>query len=343
MKQMNPVFSQEYFTPPANHTQFSGDWVSVRNDDPISNYLTTHLWMQKNRPTKWQVARLSPAVYVYQEKITGWVVAAKFYVEKTGADAEKHAAREHQYTQLAWKNSFPKDEFRVVKPLGLTNGTLFIEYVSGLTLEDKIAIRRSKPGELRKSIEKLGKFLAVLHTESQQKPSKPDFGGAADYGYKVVDNLSKHGVLQNNPIATNSLGRLIEKWAAKKRMWEFELVQIHGDATTTNFIFNSTGNGVAIDWERSKFDDPAADIGRLAAEIMNSIDRHGGSYAEAQDFVKILFDSYNQRLPHNWNPTELGERARFYQAISTLRIARNGWLSRKDRMALVILAFSLLT
>jgi aminoglycoside phosphotransferase (APT) family kinase protein len=324
------------------HPQFAGDWVPVCNDDPTFHYLTTHLWKQANQPAKWQVSRLSPAVYVYQEKISGWAVVAKFYIEKTGADAERHAAREHQYTQLAWEISFPEDEFRVVQPLGLTNGTLFIEYVSGLTLEDKIAIRRSEPRALKESLEKLGKFLAVLHMGSQQKSGKPDFGHAADYGYKVVDNLSKHGVLQNNPIATNSLGKLIEKWAANQRMWAFELVQIHGDATTTNFIFPSIGNGVAIDWERSKFDDPAADLGRIAAEITHSIDRHGGSFAEAQDFVKILIDAYNKNLPHDWNATDLGERTRFYQAISTLRIARNGWLSRKDRLALGILAFSLL-
>jgi thiamine kinase-like enzyme len=343
MMQKHPVFPQDYFTPPVYHPQFVGDWVPVLNDDPTFHYLVTQLWKKTDQPAKWQVARLSPAVYVYQEQITGWAVAAKFYVEKTGGDAERHAAREHHYTQLAWENSFPKNEFRVVQPLGLSSGTLFIEYVSGITLEDKIAIRRSKPRGLRNGLEKLGNFLAVLHTGSLQKPGKPDFGQAADYGYKVVDNLNKHGVLQNNPFAVNSLGKLIEKWATKQLMWDFKLAQIHGDATTTNFIFPSIGNGVAIDWERSKFDDPAADIGRLAAEIMHSIDRHGGSFAEAQDFIKILMDSYYQSLPHGWNPTELSERARFYQAISTLRIARNGWLSRKDRMSLIILAFSLLT
>jgi hypothetical protein len=36
------------------------------------------------------------------------------------------------------------------------------------------------------------------------------------------------------------------------------------------------------------------------------------------------------------------ERARFYQASSTLRIARNGWLSRLERSALVVEGMALL-
>jgi hypothetical protein len=36
------------------------------------------------------------------------------------------------------------------------------------------------------------------------------------------------------------------------------------------------------------------------------------------------------------------ERARFYRASSTLRIARNGWLSRPERSALVLEATALL-
>lgn len=36
------------------------------------------------------------------------------------------------------------------------------------------------------------------------------------------------------------------------------------------------------------------------------------------------------------------ERARFYRASGTLRIARNGWLSRLERSALVVEAMALL-
>ena len=37
------------------------------------------------------------------------------------------------------------------------------------------------------------------------------------------------------------------------------------------------------------------------------------------------------------------KRARFFQASSTLRIARNGWVSRLDRMGLVAQALALLS
>ena len=81
--------------------------------------------------------------------------------------------------------------------------------------------------------------------------------------------------------------------------------------------------------------DPASDMGRLMAEVTHSIHQHGGSVREAQPFIRHLADTYGQALPAGWNVDALIERSRFYRASSTLRIARNGWVSRLDRTALV--------
>ena len=54
-------------------------------------------------------------------------------------------------------------------------------------------------------------------------------------------------------------------------------------------------------------------------------------------------DGIEIALNSNWNTELLVYRARFYQATSTLRIARNGWLSRLDRLALILQAFALLS
>jgi len=79
------------------------------------------------------------------------------------------------------------------------------------------------------------------------------------------------------------------------------------------------------------------------AEVGHSVDQHGGSVAEAQPFVQGVFQSYLEVMPSIQDVGSFGERTRFYQALSTLRIARNGWVSRLDRTALVAQAFALLT
>jgi aminoglycoside phosphotransferase (APT) family kinase protein len=330
--------------PPVPHTDIpTSDWFSLPNSDPITNYLISNLWDLPEQPEGWQAVRLSPAAYIFREQTTGWAIVAKFHSVKTGVDAERHAAREYQYVRQAWEVGIAENGMRAVRPLSLWRGAIFLKYVDGLTLEDKIAIRRSQPGELSRILENVGKFFASFHAGSLQHETRQDFGQAADYAYKLVDNLARHGVIQNNPIVQNGFECVIEKWAANPIMWDFELTQTHGDPTSTNFIFPPDGEGVVIDWERSKYDDPAADLGRLIAEIMHSIDRYGGNSAEAFFLTQHLADTYINALPPNWYTKALLRRSQFYQATSTLRIARNGWLSRKDRMALVMQALSLLS
>ncbi len=319
------------------------NWFSLTHADPVTDHLTDVLWDREVAPESWTAARLSPAAYIYREKGTGWKVVAKFHAVKKGKDAVHHAEREHRLTQQAWKYLGCDQEFRSVKPLGLRDGVLFLEFVEGLTLGDKIAVRRSQPGGLNLTIKVVGKFLSKLHmTEIQQKPI-PGFGEAADYAHRVIDNLAKYGVLQKHTSVQTELGYLVEKWATDPVMWDYQQVQNHGDATTSNFIFPPNGGVVAIDWERSEIGDPAADLGRLMAEVTHSVNQRGGNFAEGLVFTNHLATAYCNELHSHWEKDSLMFRARFYQATSTLRIARNGWLSRLDRLALVLQAFALLS
>ena len=330
--------------PPAlpYENRFQG-WFPSPDSDMVVNYIASTLWDLDTAPTEWQVARLSPAVYVYREEQTGWKVAAKFYQSKTGKDAGHHAKREFQRTQRAWV-CFKSDlRMRSVQPLGLLDGVIFFEYVYGLTLEDKIAIRRNQPGELLGILEKVSKFLAQLHTNCVQPKAPSDFGPAADHAYKVIDNLARHGVLQKYPGVKNGLVKLVEKWGREKLMWDFCPTINHGDATTANFIFPPQDGVVAIDWERSELADPAADLGRLMAEVAHSINQNGGDFAEAQIFNQHITNAYLSSIPPEWDGGALLQRALFYQATSTLRIARNGWLSRQNRLGLILEAFALLS
>jgi hypothetical protein len=52
--------------------------------------------------------------------------------------------------------------------------------------------------------------------------------------------------------------------------------------------------------------------------------------------------AYSEARSYEGSNDGFVERMRFHQASSTLRIARNGWISRSERMQLVTQAMTLL-
>ncbi len=331
-------------SPPADVPEIQrGNWYPLPVDEPVVAYISSELWEYPVESLAWEVARLSKAVYVYKEINTRWKVAVKFFSVKTGDTAEKYANREFNLTQEAQLLSLSEDEFRAVKPLSVWQGALFLEYVDGLTLEDIIAIRRSRPGTLLPAIKKTAKFLARLHANAVRADEPLHFDWEINDTWEIFHKLANHGVLKDNPVVQGGLEFLIDRWAGNLQMMTYTPVITHGDATTSNFVFPWEGEMIAIDWERARPADPAADLGRLMAELGHSLNQHGGSVAEAHPFVEHLAASYQQALPADWDADALLERARFFQASSTLRIARNGWVSRLDRTALVAQAMELLS
>jgi aminoglycoside phosphotransferase (APT) family kinase protein len=181
-----------------------------------------------------------------------------------------------------------------------------------------------------------------LHSEGIRKSRTPNNERVFVKTLKYVDELTKYGVLKDEAVTADGLQRLIHIWMTKPEMGQYTPTLTHGDATTTNFIYPNENEVVAIDWERLEISDPATDLGRLAAEVSYSITEQGGNGTEAAFLLDYLYDAYRQASISE-NPIEdLLERARFYQAASTLRIARNGWIPRPKRIALVAQAMALL-
>ncbi|NIS81768.1 MAG: phosphotransferase [Anaerolineales bacterium] len=320
-----------------------GDWFTPRGTEELEAYLAAEVWGGVGSPVSWKVARLSSAAYIYREVETNWAVVAKFFGAKTGAGAGKYARREYDQTQNARQLGLDREGMRAVAPLAVWRGVLLFEYVPGLTLEDIIAIRRSHPGTLLPALEKTADILASLHRLSAKPDEASDFERAIAQAHKYLRNLSKYGVLKRRPFRRRNLSRLIDHWAANSRMTTYVPVFNHGDTTTTNFIFPPEGGIVAIDWERAKVTDPAADVGRLLAEVSHGITDHGGNLEEVAQAVNVLQARYCASLPTHEARGPLMERARFHQASSTLRIARNGWLSPAYRLSLVERASGLLS
>lgn len=318
-----------------------GSWLTLPCREPVTDYVTQNIWRQPERPRCWEVTRLSSAAYAYRETLTGWIFVVKFYVVKTGSSAEKHAAREYDYLRRVRTLGLADGKTRAVAPLGVWRGSVLLEYVPGLTLEHVISVGHGQPGRLMEAVDWAARFLARLHTLGLQCSEEPDFGRAVRYANHVVDQLGEHGVLREYPIARDGLDSLIDRWAARPEMEQFVPCLTHGDATTTNFVFPEAGGVVVLDWERFHLGDPALDLGRLMAEITHSVNQYGGSVAEAEQLVECLINAYC-RARCLGQGERLQGRARFYRASSTLRIARNGWISRLDRTALVAQAMALL-
>lgn len=330
-------------SPPADVPEIQrGNWLPLSRQDPVAVYLAKHHLPAEVTGEGWEVARLSQAAYIYRERGSGWGAVAKFYTVKAGDAAERHAARERDRIAQVRALGLAAGEMRAVQPLSVWRGILFLEHLDGLTLEDTIAVRRSRPGALTDSLTGAARFLATLHRNGVQSDARPDFEAAVAYAEKVTHQLAKHGVLKHYPITTRGLRQMIAGWAAKETMAQFTPTLAHGDMTTTNFVFTPAGEVVVIDWERLETADPAFDLGRLMAEVTHSIQQHGGSVGEATPFVEHLVGTYVEALPEAWDVEALLRRARFYRASSTLRIARNGWVSRLDRTALVAQGMALL-
>ncbi len=328
--------------PPAEDIVQRGQWTPVPADDSLVAYVQHELWPGPHKPIGWQVARLSAAAYLYREIGTGWTVVAKFYVAKTGDEAVQYAQREMEMTQMARAAGLMDGGLRAQQALRVWRGVLLLEYVDGLTLEDLIAIRRHRPGELHPALEQVARLLATLHSTSARSSEAPDFADSVRRAHRLVTELSRGGVLQHQAVIGEGLHYTIDRWAARAEMVAYTPALIHGDATTTNFVFPWQDGCVAIDWERLRVADPAADVGRLMAEVAHSVRQYGGDSDEAEDLIEHFFAAYCRAACLTDESEALRQRATFFRASSTLRIARNGWLSRLERTALVAEALALL-
>ncbi len=321
----------------------SGGWAALPPDDPVIGHIVQNYWPGDEHLQVWEAARYSRAVYLYREKVSRWTLVVKFYTPKTGASAEKYAQRELERIEEVQASCLVAGRLRSIQAYGTWCGVLFLEHIEGLNLADIIAVRQSHPGRLIPALESVAELLAELHARGEQPGIKPDFESGLREGLKYVKQLASGGVIKEEPEIVTGLQALINRWTTRPEMTQFNPCLNHGDATTTNFMIPSEREVVAIDWERMEVADPAADLGRLVAEVLHSLSEQGGTGEELAHVAPVIFDAYRHARPASAREDALQARARFYQATSTLRIARNGWIPRLERMKLIAQAMALLS
>jgi thiamine kinase-like enzyme len=316
--------------------------VDLPRPDAVADVIEATIWPHPGKPEGWQVARLSGAVYLYREVASLWTVVAKFYAVKS-RPAERYARREKEWIEQVRALGLAEGPYRAVAPLGCQGGVLFLEHLGALSLYDAIAIRRGRPGCLPPILERVTRLLYRLHTGGLRPDEAPDFGPSTERARKYVEQLAKYGVLKHEPTIHRGLERQLAAWADVPLMTAYTPALTHGDATSANFLLPDDESVVAIDWETMAVRDPAFDLGRLAAEVSHCVEEHGGQGEEAAAVVERLYGAYLALVESEEEAAALRRRARFYQASSALRIARNGWVPRLARMALVGQAMGLLT
>jgi thiamine kinase-like enzyme len=317
-----------------------GEWITLDESHPTISYLNQKI---TGRAGTWEGARFSKAVYLYREAGTSESLMIKYYQPKTGADAVRHAEGELKKIERVQLLGMAVGPLRVIKPIAVWQGVLFLEYVPGLTLADIIAVRRSQPGLMHASLIKVAEFLVKLHsTETNIEGEIHQFNSAHSIkvARKYVTQLEKYGVLKDEPDVAEAVKKQITNWERKPIWSQYKPTLCHGDATTTNFVFPSQEEVVAIDWERLIIADPAMDVGRLLAELNHSLQNQGAQGPEIKSLIDITEAAYTEACPVNEASDGYLERTRFHQAYSTLRIARNGWIPRSERMQLVTQAMA---
>jgi len=323
------------------------DWWPAIAGDPALGRIAATLPGDEDLSAAWECARLSKAAFVYRETASGRRYLAKFYAAKTPASPERHAERERDANRAALAAGLTDGPTRACRVFEAWRGVLFLEYVDGLTLDDLIAIRRDRPGSLGPALDAAADLLARLHVTARgQRPVingwEPPTRVALDDARAFVDDLARSSVLSGEAMIADGLRRRLDAWSERRSLTDFGPTLIHGDATTTNFVFPSAADVVAIDWERLALGDPADDLGRLAAEVAAGIRSHGGPAEEAEAAVGRILTAYGAAAGAGRVDEPFAERFRFHRASSTLRIARNGWLSQTDRLRLIAQASTLL-
>ena len=309
-------------------------WYAV----PLGDEFVRHLTDRFGAGPSWHVTRLFGAAYAYRPQ-TGQTLVAKFYSAKTRLMIEHYATSERKAIERARRTLGEA----AVELLDQFRGVLIMPFVPGLSLQGAIAMRRNHAGTLSDQLVAIARLLATLHSKTRAAEPRPDFTPAVAYGRKVIQALSDFGVLEGDPLTRRALEDLIERWAQHPSMHDFVPALVHGDVTTGNFLFPGEAKVVALDWERSQLADPAQDLGRLAAEVTHSIVQHGGTVVEALRLIDDFTQAYCETLAPGSRPDALCRRVRFYRAISSLRIARNAWSPRSQRIALVAQALALLS
>jgi aminoglycoside phosphotransferase (APT) family kinase protein len=316
--------------------------------DPMHGFLVDEILCDRlsfpRRAYRFHVHRCNDTVVRYTEAETSVSVAVKFYGVKwisgsqTGEPHLRAELMRREFHNLVQARALGLTDrpHRVVRPLATCEAlrcALVEEYAAGEDLDFHIrrAVEHGATGELASRVEDIARFLADLHNRSAQTGTS-DGGRPVEYLAKLAGELGRWDIITSDQ--QRELLDIGRSWGASMTLRSPRLVLIHGDATPPQFRFGEDGLTV-IDFERMRVSDPAADVGRLAAELKHLLFWYTGDPWAGEPYIRHLYERYMTAVTTPEDFSSLTNRGRFYMGCTQLRISKNHWLDLSYRRRLI--------
>jgi len=255
-------------------------------------------------------------------------------LEEAWLEADKEYANLKLLREMLGKKA---DGDNVVAPLGENrdlSALLVVEWAPGLTLDFFLAkaIFEQQSDQLVQTLSHLARFLVKLHetckTDKLLSPELPQC-----YLSALLNSLGE-GLL--DPLLRNAIEKHAVQWRNAEAVFASDRETIvHGDATTTNFLFDN-GNVTAIDLQNMKWADRCWDLGFIAAELKHHFMWRTGSGQAAEPFIGHFLWEYAVDYGDTNFLHVITRKIPLYMAIGLLRIARNLYLDESYREHLIL-------
>lgn len=278
-------------------------------------------------------------VYLFLEKTQNIMVVGKLFKHGPVTLEQAWPSAEKEYFNLnllRHRFGMNNDSWHVVAPLGKNkklSALLVTEKAPGKVLDYYIvkAIYEHKSQQLFDKLGSLALFFVKLHRNSESRRQVSPVL-AKSYLGKLLDSLSKW---PSSPLERYDIEDYAARWWDKDGIFTNDTeVIVHGDATTTNFLFNHN-EVTGIDLEKMKWADRCWDLGFLAAELKHHFMWRMGDKWAAEPYIGHFLWQYAVNYKDSQFFYNITRKIPLYMALGLLRIARNSWLDEAHRKNLI--------
>jgi aminoglycoside phosphotransferase len=304
---------------------------------PLAHLLQTHLGVSGEGNLQVERLRASRPVFRFSVQGDGTGLVGKFFRDQVPATPQDRSLEQEYRNYQAAPDWGLTTNGLIPRLVGQAPGLrlgLLLEGIPGPDLDHYLLSAAEGRGikECHRKVGQLAELLAFFHTRplsSQPVAAEP----ALAYFQKLRGQLQAQGILSAQGV--DVLAEESRAWEALFKEYADQQVLLHGDATPTNFLFPD-GRVVAVDLERLRPGDRLFDLSWVAGELRHAWGWRGRDFGESEAVIQHFFRSYLDALPRDAILTRrIYALNPLYMALAELRIARNAYLSREYRRALV--------
>lgn len=316
----------------------------LKNNDPLFFYLNKikELKLHNFVPVDFYLVQAfsntKTNVYKYTANFDGTSFVVKFFGQ--GGTINKKIAEKRlmwEFNRLKFFQTCSSKKTKVINPycyLPEVDCALVEPYIKGKTLDFYIkgAIFNNQKNRLFKKLDLLATLLSCIHSVSKEE----NYNMLAEKNYcaKILHTLYKDRLIDKHKLI-DIKNTCINGFSKVKT----NATNIHGDATTTNFIFTD-GAIYSIDMEKSKIASYLLDLGFIAAELKHHFMLFGQQDMYATEYISYFLYKYSLLSRKDLNDIE--NNLKIFIALGLFRIARNWYLDLNYRHFLIEKAMWLL-